>query len=70
MLANQGGFMFYTNVKELYEQAIEACEKNGIPESQRHMIACLATKDAMAQTLENLKELSDIIKKGDLCKSK
>lgn len=49
-------------IREAYEQAFSETIKAGVPETQRHMVACLAVKDAMEDTTENLIALRDVMK--------
>lgn len=52
-------------LREAYNQALTACKKRNVPESQQHMVACLAVKDAMENTLENSKALLAIMKENN-----
>jgi N-acetylglutamate synthase-like GNAT family acetyltransferase len=52
-------------IREAYNQALGACKKRNAPESQQHMVACLAVKDAMENTLENSKALLAIMKENN-----
>lgn len=49
-------------INEAYHQAMEAAYKRGVPEGQRHMVACLAVKDAMEDTKDNAIALRDIMR--------
>lgn len=47
-------------IKQAYDKAFLATVGLGIGESQRHMVACLAVKAAMDDTLENLVALHSV----------
>lgn len=48
-------------IREAYEQALEAAKAQNVPQSQQKMVACLAVKDAMEDTLDNLRALQVIM---------
>ena len=48
-------------VQEMYDEALAAEAHGDAPLSQRKMVACLAVKDVMADTTENLIALRDIM---------
>jgi flagellar biosynthesis/type III secretory pathway protein FliH len=48
-------------IREAYEQAKIEAQKQGVAEGQQEMVAALAVKDNMADTLENLKALQAIM---------
>ena len=53
-------------IRQAYHKALAATVKRNIPASQRHMLACLAVKDAMTDTTENLIALRDIMADNSL----
>ena len=48
-------------IRQAYNDALTACKNRGVSENQQHMVACLAVKDAMADTLENQKALLELL---------
>lgn len=49
-------------IREAYNKALDAAIARGVPVNQQKMVAALAVKDAMEDTLDNLKALQVIIK--------
>ncbi len=49
-------------IRQAYDKALAATLAKDIPEAHRHMVACLAVKDAMDDTLENLIALRDVMR--------
>lgn len=52
-------------IREAYEQALTAAKARNVPENQQHMVACLAVKDAMENTIENLIALKNIMNENN-----
>lgn len=49
------------NIRQAYDKALIAAVKQNVAPSQCHMVACLAVKDAMGDTLDNMIALGDIM---------
>ena len=49
-------------IREAFEQARTVAKAKGVPVSQVDMVAALAVKDEMDDTLENLKALQQIMR--------
>lgn len=53
-------------IRQAYDKALAATVTGSVKESMRHMVACLAVKDAMGDTLENLIALRDLMSDSKL----
>lgn len=49
-------------IREAYEKARDVAVAKGVKPSQVNMVAVLAVKDEMEDTIENLRALRDIIR--------
>lgn len=48
-------------IRQAYDKALAATVKHNVPAPQQHMVACLAVKDAMDDTTENLIALRNVM---------
>ena len=53
-------------IRQAYFKAFAATVSKGIPKTQRHMVACLAVKDAMDDTLDNMIALRNVMTDNSL----
>ena len=53
-------------IRQAYDKAFAATIKQSVPASQRHMVACLAVKDAMDDTLDNMIALRNVMTDNSL----